>query len=684
MTTSRLSKLDTGDELAAYRSPSIARRRGIVAAVATLALLLGAGIPLTVAAVYGDGGYDSIALSYPGLLTSLVATAVHVVATLSAWLLLGSLLTALLLTAHPGRDRDVVFGQPELRWAKVSAGVWMGTSGALVLIDAADKNGQPLIRLLEPGAPAYLVDASYFPKAWVVTFLLATVALLVLLLAETWRGLLVPLWCAVIGSLAPVVVGQILVGPAHDFGSDAGSVQFVALGALCGTIWVLSMRLARGHLLRPESLRRSWMLLSAMWSVVAAAELVLIPFKLNGPGDGNPTWMLLFGRALAIALLGVVLAALWLGLRRLTDKRITRAAGASSVLAATVLGLSMAMERVPPPQYFAPSSIMTIFFGFDLTEAPTVDVLLTTWRPNLLFVAIGVAAVTTYLLAVRRLRRRGDAWPSGRTVAWVAGWVTVVVATSSGFGVYSGSDFGIHMIVHMALNMLAPVLLVMGGVVTLLLRACPPRRPQEAAGPHEWLTWLLNWRVLHVLYNPIIVFVLFIGSYYGLYLTGLFEQVIRFHWAHQAMNIHFLIVGYLFYSIIIGVDRPPHPLPPIGKLGFVLAAMPFHAFFGVILMMATTPIAENFYLTLGAPWSPDLALAQYIGGGVAWAGGELPLILVIVALGVQWARQDNREAARKDRHLDAGLDDEFDDYNRMLEQLARRDQRAHSETGARP
>ena len=41
------------------------------------------------------------------------------------------------------------------------------------------------------------------------------------------------------------------------------------------------------------------------------------------------------------------------------------------------------------------------------------------------------------------------------------------------------------------------------------------------------------------------------------------------------MNVHFLIVGYLYYSLIIGVDRPPRPLPHIGKLGYVLAAMAF-------------------------------------------------------------------------------------------------------------
>src|SRR5699024_11841952 len=68
------------------------------------------------------------------------------------------------------------------------------------------------------------------------------------------------------------------------------------------------------------------------------------------------------------------------------------------------------------------------------------------------------------------------------------------------------------------------------------------------------------------LYHPAVVFVIFIGSYYGLYFTPLFEAMMRFHWAHQLMNLHFLVTGYAYYSLIIGVDRPPRPLPQIGKL----------------------------------------------------------------------------------------------------------------------
>ncbi len=42
--------------------------------------------------------------------------------------------------------------------------------------------------------------------------------------------------------------------------------------------------------------------------------------------------------------------------------------------------------------------------------------------------------------------------------------------------------------------------------------------------------------------------------------------------------------------------------------------MPFHAFFGVIVMTQTTIIASQFYSYLDLPWMNDLRGDQYLGG----------------------------------------------------------------------
>jgi len=176
-----------------------------------------------------------------------------------------------------------------------------------------------------------------------------------------------------------------------------------------------------------------------------------------------------------------------------------------------------------------------------------------------------------------------------------------------------------------------------------------------------------------VLYNPLLVFVRFIGAYYLLYFTPIFDFALRYHWSHQLMNAEFIVIGVMFYGLVIGVDAPPRPIPHIGKLGMVLAAMPFHAFFGVAVMTSKDVIAGPFYRTLAEPWAGPLLADQAVGGGIAWGAGELPLVIVIVALVTQWARQDGRVAARTDRHLDAGTDESWEAYNAMLARLGTRD-----------
>ena len=64
---------------------------------------------------------------------------------------------------------------------------------------------------------------------------------------------------------------------------------------------------------------------------------------------------------------------------------------------------------------------------------------------------------------------------------------------------------------------------------------------------------------------------MFVGSFYVLYLGGLFGTVVHYHGAHLLMNFRFLLAGYLFYWTVIGVDHAPYRLSPLGKLGVVWA-----------------------------------------------------------------------------------------------------------------
>lgn len=629
--------------------------------------------PLITTTLLGAEAYDR--RDYPGLFTGVGTAVLQGIAEISGWISVGALISALALQPVTRAARLYLRDRIDLVLLRVASTIWAGSAFLLVSFHGADSNGVSVRRVLEPGALGYFIEASFYPRAWLVTAIAASVISVLSWLGLHWHNLLIPLWLAVFAALAPVVVGAVLVGPNHDFASDAAIIQTILLATIGGTVAVLTVRLARGELIEITAIRRFFTIATVAFPIVLVCELVIVWFKLVGtsPLESLTGWLSLVRIACFLGLWALaVIGRSSLNAGRSTAKGLTRFFTTSAALLFVSLAAHVTLTRFLSPQYYVPVSTAEIFFGFDVDPAPGATVLLTHWRPNILFGAIAVFAVFGYLTAVRSLRRRRVRWPRGRTTAWVLGWIAVVTATSSGLGKYSGADFAIHMGVHMTLNMLAPLLLAMGGVVTLLLRALPTAKRDEPTGWREWIVAVLNWRVSRTLYNPLLVFGLYIASYYGLYFTSAFESLVRYHWAHQLMNVHFIIVGYLFYSLVIGVDRTPRQLPHIGRLGFVLAAMPFHAFFGVVLMTGNDIIAEGFYRVLDQTWATDLLKSQYIGGGIAWAGGEPVLLIVVLVLGVQWARSDAREARRKDRHYDQGIDLEFEAYNDMMRQLAAR------------
>jgi len=337
---------------------------------------------------------------------------------------------------------------------------------------------------------------------------------------------------------------------------------------------------------------------------------------------------------------------------------------------ATAALVSMAVQPAPA---FADRSFTAqeVFLGFDLPGKADLWRLITMWRFDIVLGTAALAGIALYFAGVLRLWRRGDTWSPRRTLSWTSGCVALLISTSSGIGTYGYAMFSMHMITHMALNMFVPVLLVLGAPVTLLLRTVPAAPKDAVPGVREWVLWILHSRPTAILAHPGTAITAFVLSLYGLYFTPLFENLIRYHWGHVLMNVHFLIIGYLFYWAIIGIDPGPRRLPHLGRLGMLFAIMPFHAFFGVAVMSMNTIIGERFYQQLQLPWHLDLMADQRVGGGIAWVSGEIPILLVVGALLTQWVAQDRRTAVRTDRKDDEYGDSELVAYNAMLEKLAR-------------
>ena len=299
--------------------------------------------------------------------------------------------------------------------------------------------------------------------------------------------------------------------------------------------------------------------------------------------------------------------------------------------------------------------------------------------PNAFFVTLVAVVFVLYTAGMIRLIRRGDGWPILRALSFTAGLVLLLAMTCTGLAQYGMYLFSAHMLQHMTLSMVTPIFLLLGAPITLTLRALRPASAGRT-GPRELLLSLLHSRFAHVVASPMFTLPLFIASLYGLYFTPLFDFLMRSAVGHDVMLIHFLVVGLLFFWPIMGVDPAPHRFPYVIRILELFAAMPFHAFFGVAVMMSSSLITTTF-ANPPAAWGVNPSSDQSTGGGLAWAFGELPTLIVLLILFLQWSKSDGREARRTDRKADRDGDLELNDYNAYLAGLAARDNRVVSADG---
>ncbi len=631
---------------------------------AVLLLLGTAGVVVACALSLLDAGYYArLGLPQPGTVARVLVTALRAAAELGGALAAGSLLfAAFVAPPQPGGTLDV---DGYLAARRGGRGALLAGLAALLLAPAlaGDLTGTGGTTVLH-GDWWTLFTTLQEPLAW----LLCGAGLLVVgiggLLALRWWTTPLLGVVAVVCLIAPAVVGQAANGAGHDWATDAVILQEVATCTGLGVLVAVLCHLRRGGPHRDLVLRRAGRLATVATPVLLVPGLVLAMLWIGRDPLGTPWGVVAIARLAVLAAAGVTGLLLW-------HSRPGRAAGVLVAGFAVAAVLAVVLERWLPPHFAQVSdSAAESLIGFDLPEPATALGLLVDWRLNIIFGSSAVVLAVVYLLGVRRLTRRGDAWARGRTTAWLLGCATLLVVTSSGLGPYSAGVFSLHMISHMIVNMLVPVLLAMGGPVTLALRALPPAGRGHPPGLREWIVTGINSRVLRIVLHPLVVLALFVGSFYALYLTGLFDIALRYHWAHQLMNLHFLVIGYLFFWPLIGVDPAPTRLPHIGRLAVLLAAMPFHAFFGVVVMSSSTLLGGDFYRLLALPWMADLLDDQHTGGGIAWAAGEAPMLLVILVLLTRWSRDDAREAARHDRRADADGEADLEAYNAMLARMA--------------
>ncbi|MFE1464114.1 cytochrome c oxidase assembly protein [Streptomyces nigra] len=256
-------------------------------------------------------------------------------------------------------------------------------------------------------------------------------------------------------------------------------------------------------------------------------------------------------------------------------------------------------------------------------------------HPEPLPALAALAVVVCYVLAARRLRRRGDAWPRRRDLSFAAGGAAAAWAW---VGPLPGGPFTGHMTQHVVLGMAAPLLLVTARPLTLALRALP------AGGVRRSLLALTRVRAAGWLTFPPFAALWDVGGLWLLYRTGLFGQTAHRPALHLLVHFHVLAAGTLFAFAVCGLDPVRRRWSAALRGGTLLVAGAAHGVLAKTLYAAPPP-------------GLDVAVADLrTGARVMYYGGDLVALATAVVVGAGWYAARGRALRAATRHRGEAFD----------------------------
>lgn len=656
---------------------SIDARFGVTLAVAVLLSLS----VLLWGLVIG-GGADQLEIADPGELVRWGLPISKALSQLATAVAIGSLaLAAFALNENPGPTGNKLLARA-LNISSISSALWVLFGLANFVFTYAWVAGTQVSESATFGQGLWLFATDIEMG---ISMALSLVGAAILSIATLMvRRLTATLLLAALGLAALIPLA--LIGHAAGTKGHAMAVNSTGMHLWAIVIWVggLATLLA----LRTQDSKFN-LTLARRYSSLALAAYILV--AISGVGAASvrieslsdlsqtPYGLLLIGKVVLLILLGIF------GVRnRVSElKRIElggsfwRLAAIEFAIMGMAIGLATALARTQTPRgpqdvsNLSPAEILT---GEPLPPELVASSFFTEWKIDLVWAVITFGSIALYLLGVARLARRGDKWSAARTASWIAGMLTLFYVTNGAINAYQEYLFSIHMIGHMILAMMVPVLLVPGAPITLLMRAVEARH-DGSRGVREWALWAVHTKYAQFVAHPIIAAILFASSLVTFYYTPLFNWATSEHLGHQWMVVHFVITGYLFAQALVGIDPGPTRLGFPIRLLMLIGTMAFHAFFGLSLMDGSGLLLPDWYGAMGRTWGEAPLDDQHTGGAIAWGIGEMPTAALTLIVCVQWFNADRRDSRRLDRASDRSGGQDIEEYNQMLARLAAREQK---------
>ena len=231
-----------------------------------------------------------------------------------------------------------------------------------------------------------------------------------------------------------------------------------------------------------------------------------------------------------------------------------------------------------------------------------------------------------------RLRHRGhrqlaNGW---RLASFSTGVLVLVLALMSGIDSYQSHLFLMHMIQHILLAMIAPLLLLLGSPLPISLWALP--QPLRRSMRHLLSRHALFRRALRAITSPTVVWMLYVGTYWGWHDPAAYNAALSNPLIHNVEHLSFFLTAMLFWwRVTESAPRIHHTFSYGGRVMLVMMVFFVNLAASIAIAMSDQVIYTH-YLEVERLWSLSALQDQRIGGLIMWIPGSMMYVIVALTL----------------------------------------------------
>jgi len=258
------------------------------------------------------------------------------------------------------------------------------------------------------------------------------------------------------------------------------------------------------------------------------------------------------------------------------------------------------------------------------------------WSPEPSVLA-GVGLLTLlYLLGWRRARRPGAPHPPGygRLALYLSGMAAVLVALVSPVDSISDDLMAIHMVQHILLLDIAPILMILGltkGILRPLTRRV--HELERRAGP---------------LAHPAFAVVAYVGLMWAWHVPAMYDLALRHYAIHVGEHVCFALAGGLYWWHLLSPIRNRRRLGGLAPVTYMVVTKAGVGLLGILLAFDPTPLYA-FYVHRPRYWGLSAREDQNLAGVIMALEQSVVMGIALVWLFVRMLGESDAAERRAER-----------------------------------